>query len=142
MSQEYIPKDEVPEIELSDDDLIRFTQGTRKKFIEHLVKDGFPEEPKEQYVLLTAMADMDRTALGRKRIGASEKQSAADLLVARAITQIGEQFGDRHPFEREGEGRAPTIEEDKLPDAEAVPGETDIGLSEENYESLVKKFEQ
>jgi hypothetical protein len=127
--------------ELSDDDIMRFTQGTRKRLVGELIKEGLPEDKDGIEVLLHAMADMDRTALGNKRIGANEKQSAADIMVATAIAQISSQFGQQNPFEGNSEKILPTYDQKRLPPANAVPGETDIGLSEENYDNLVKQFD-
>lgn len=126
---------------MTDDDLMKFTQGTRKRFIEHITLKGFPEDTKEQAILLAALSDMDRTALGNKRIGANERQAAADALVARAISQITDQFGSRNPFEGERRGEIPVYDPTKLPEASPVPGETDIGLSEQTYKDMASKFD-
>lgn len=133
--------DHVQTDELSDDDIMRFTQGTRKRLVSEMIKEGLPTDKDGIETLLHAMADMDRTALGNKRIGASEKQSAADVMVANAIAQISSQFGQQNPFEGNGEVVIPTVEQGKLPSADPVPGETDVGLSEENYDALAKRFD-
>lgn len=126
---------------LTDDDIISFTQGTRKRFIDEVIAEGFPQDPKEQHVMLTALADMDRTALGNKRIGATERQSAADSLVARAITQLGDNFGANNPYEKDVGGSIPAYDASLLPDANPVPGETDIGLSDQNYKAFTAEYE-
>lgn len=125
---------------MTDDDLMRFTQGKRKAFIDHITEEGWPNDPKEQSIMLAALADMDRTALGNKRIGANERQSEADALVARAIGQLTTQFNGRNPFEKEGEGKVPEYQADKLPEADAVPGEMDIGLSDQTYKDMEDKY--
>jgi len=137
---DYIPADETNEHALTDDDIMRFTQGTRKRFVDEIIKDGFPNNPKDQHVLLNALADMDRTALGNKRIGANERQAAADALVARAIAQISQQFGGDNPFQQ-GQGQVPTFNAELLPDAEPAPGETDVGLSDQTYKALAEKYD-
>lgn len=128
--------------EMTDDDIMNFTQGTRKAFVSHLIENKFPDDPKDQHVLLTALADMDRAALGNKRIGANEKQAAADKLVAQAIGQISNHFGSTNPFEAEGDqGDLPDADMSRLPSANPVPGETDVGLSEQTYKEMADKFE-
>jgi hypothetical protein len=124
----------------SDDDLLKFSQGVRKRFINTITKTGFPEDPKEQRVLLQALSDMDKQSLGNKAIGASEKQSESDLLVARALSNLGSHFGTVNPFEGEGK-EIPKLEDGSLPVIEIAPGETDVGLSDENYDGFMKKFE-
>lgn len=128
-------------IQLSDDQIIQFTQSKRKAFVDYLLFEGMPEETNQQTVLLTALADMDRTALGNKRIGSSEKQTAADALVARAISQLSMQLGTRNPFQENGEKGEPKVETDKLPEISTVPGELDVGLSDENYQNLISRFD-
>lgn len=126
---------------LSDDQIMQFTQGARKKFIHEIAKDDFPQDTKTQIVFLKALSDMDKAALGNKKIGAAERQTASDALVAKAIIEISNKFGERHPFEVDDEGKLPVIEHELLPPANPVPGETDIGLSSDNYESLVSRFD-
>jgi len=125
---------------LTDDEILRYTQSTRKQFVEHLLRPGFPEEVKEQQIFLMALGDMDRAALGNKRIGANERQAAADVLVAKAIAQIATHQGN--PFEsKSNEVEIPQLDTKRLPEAKPVPGETDIGLCEGNYKSLMHDFD-
>jgi hypothetical protein len=126
---------------LTDDDILKFTQGTRRKFVDHILANGFPNDPKDQHVLLTTLADMDRTALGNKRIGAAEKMAESDKLVAEAISRIGNHYGGRNPFE--GATTNPILRPDPelLPNATPAPGETAIGLEVEDYAAFIKRME-
>ena len=145
MSDSTLPVDpnQSPEESLSDDALLTFVQRKRKEFVDELIKEGYPTDPKEQYVFLTALSDMDRTAINNKRIGAAQRQSAADALVARAISQISNTFTATSPFERESTStRSPSVEVHLLPASKAVPGETDIGIVNEDYQTLVTKFDR
>ena len=126
---------------LTDDMVLSFTQGTRKKFIAHLLANGFPEDTKEQHILLTSLADMDRVALGNKRIGVNEKQAAADVLVAKAIAQISAQYGQVNPFEGQTQAFEPVYDLTRLPAPQPAPGETDIGLCEGNYKTLMELYD-
>ncbi|MBE0438347.1 MAG: hypothetical protein IBX57_01075 [Gammaproteobacteria bacterium] len=131
---------------LTDDDLLKFTQSTRLKLVKslHDPNGKLPSDPKEQRVLLTALSDMDKAALGNKKIGASEKQSASDALVAQAIAGLSSRFGSQNPFmdqAPEGGTKIPSIETEKLPEVSPLPGETDIGLSTETYKTFSEKFE-
>lgn len=128
--------------ELADDEIIKHNQRTRLAYVRHKTHESFPEDPKEMTVILAAMSDMDRAALGNKRIGANEKQAAADALVANAINQLSQHYGSENPFavKRGGDG-APELEHSQIPDPNPVPGETDIGISEQTYDDFIKKFE-
>jgi len=125
----------------SDEDLLKFTQGVRKRFIADITKDGFPNDPKEQRILLQSLSDMDKQSLGNKAIGASEKQSESDSLVARALSQLGSHFGTTNPFEGKGV-EIPKLENGKLPDIDLAPGETTVGLANDNYNDFMKNYDE
>lgn len=131
----------IGEVEFSDDDILRYTQGIRKRFIDEQIQNGFSDDIKAQTILLTALADADRTALSNKKIGASEKVAASDRMVALAIARLRGQLGEVDPFEINEDGKVPTIDLNELPPTNAVPGETDIGISNENYAQLIAKFD-
>lgn len=129
------------DVALNDDEVLSYTQRKRKAFLEHLLNEGFPEDTKTQTVLLTALADMDRTALGNKRIQSGERVLQADALVSKAILTISQRYGSQVPFQTSQQGRIPDIDTAKLPSANPVPGETDVGLSTQSYAELVEQFD-
>lgn len=131
-----------PVVDLDDNAILSFTQRKRQELLNHLLEDGqYPDDTKTQTVLLTTLADMDRTALGNKRIQSGERILQADALVNRAISTIIQQYGAQVPFQQGQSGPIPEVESSRLPSANPVPGETDIGLSEQNYETLVDQFD-
>lgn len=130
---------ELPE-GLTDDEILIYTQRVRQGFVNDVTRNGFPVKPREQEVFLSALADMDRVAMGNKRIGANEKQSHADSLVAAALVSLGNQFNNGNPFKGPG-ASAVEVEVDKIPLVETLPGETDIGLSDETHKSFIAKIE-
>lgn len=127
---------------MSEDDILRFTQRMRKGFVDHLTADGFPSDPKDQNTLLSAMADMDRSALQNKRIGSEANQAEADRLAAMAIAKMTSHFGAINPFEKQvgGVREIPAFDETDLPTVELVPGETDVGISDMTYEDMARKM--
>lgn len=137
MSHQYTDED------MNDDHILRYTQRKRRAFVEKITEGGFPEDAKDRTVMLAALADMDRAALGNKRIGANERLAAADALVAHAISELSNKFGSVNPFEggQTLEGAVQHPDPSRLPNVTPVPGETDIGLSNETFETLVSRFE-
>ena len=133
--------------DLTEEEIFKYTQGLRKNLVDTIVQDSMPKDKDSQQVLLSALADMDRTALGNKRIGSTEKIAASDRLVADAVRRITVTYGTEDPFKGKmgtgvnGNVEAPTPDKNMLPEANAVPGETDIGVSEIKYDEFVAQFD-
>lgn len=135
--------------EMSDEEIVSYTQRTRKKLVDHITGCGnnLPTDKGEQMVLLAALGDMDRTALGKMKIGAKERQGAADSAAAALITKLFTTYGSTSPFEKkdgviEGEVvKTPQLDDTSLPPLQTVPGETEVGLSTENYEQFMQRME-
>lgn len=133
------------EFTLSDDDIIRLTQGQRKKLLEHYTANGIPSSIEEQEALMKLLADMDRTALGNKRVKTDEKLAGTNELVAQAITDVIKHFGGNDPFENNTSGVVinQVMEPDPklLPAPNPVPGEMNIGIEAHEFNEFVKQFE-
>lgn len=126
---------------LSDDDVLRFSQGIRKDLVTDMTKGGLPEDNKDRAMLLTALADMDRVAISNKRIGSQEKANGSNLLVAMAMAKLTENLGGKNPFETDvTPGRTLDADLEKIPDVETVEGEMHIGAEDNCYEEFMKKF--
>lgn len=136
--------------DMTDEDIVSYTQRTRKRLVDHITGCGnnMPSDKGEQMVLLAALGDMDRTALGKMKIGAKERQGNADREAAMIIAKLGATYGSKSPFERkddviEGEVvEPPKLEDSNLPPLMVVPGETEVGLSTENYDQFMQRMEQ
>lgn len=145
--------DVVPSSEnLTDDDLLRFTQRTRKRLIDDMTKGDMPSDNKDRMVLLTALADMDRTALGNKKIGAAEQIAESDRIAAQAIARMNRMFGNNDNFAIaeeipdyiEGVSRriqGPELDLELVPDITVAPGEMDQGLSAMTYDEFMKHMD-
>lgn len=133
------------EFTLTDDEIIRLTQGQRKKLLEHYTERGIPNDLESQQALMTLLSDMDRTALGNKRAGTAEKLAGTNELVAQAITDVIKHFGSVNPFENNTTGVVyeHIMEPDLalIPAAKPVPGEMTIGIESNDFNEFVKKFE-
>lgn len=133
---------------LTDDNILRFTQKQRKALEAELLKNGWPKDTDTQEQLMTLWNDMDRQALGNKRIGAAEKLADSDKYVASVIADVVKKFGSNIPYENGntlGTGllieQYVESEQSKLPKAEPVPGEMGIGTANMNFGDFVKAFE-
>lgn len=125
-----------------DDDVIGYTQRMRKELVDHLVGDGMPSKARDVEVLLSTLDSMSSVAATNKKIGVSEQQAGADILIGQAMQRISEQYGNKNPFMNSTKPiQIPTLDESKIPDPELVPGETEIGISTENYDTFIEKIE-
>lgn len=123
---------------MSDDEALNYTQRIRKGFIDHSIKGGFPSDIKDQAMLLSAMSDMDRTAIQNKRIGTDASSNEADRLAALMIAKMSNHFGATDPFEVKDVNirEFPEINESLLPPVTLVPGETEVGISDLTYDEF------
>lgn len=134
---------------LTDDNILRFTQGQRKKLEAHLLANGWPTDEDARGTLMTLWNDMDRQALGNKRIGAAEKLADSDKYVASVIADVVRKFGSNIPYENGATQVEQGLlieqyvesEQGKLPRVEPVPGEMSIGTANMNFGDFVKAFE-
>jgi hypothetical protein len=132
----------------TDDDIIARNQSLRRRFVGKLTSEGttFPDDPKAGYLLLTAMADMDRTAIQNKKIGATERQGAADRQAAMLIATLGGHYGARSPFEVDSPDSpriaAPVLDPSRMLALELVPGETDTAPVAENHDQFMERMDQ
>ena len=132
---------------LTDDDILAFTQRKRKELVNHITSEGMPSDPKDRATLLQALSDMDTTAVNNKKLGAQQKTAEADRVASMAIERFFDSMGNRNPFKGNAEGIDPatvvrSVDENQLPSPDAAPGETDTGISNENYESFMGRFDQ
>lgn len=124
---------------ISDDAVLDFTQVMRRKFINYATKNGtsMPDDPKESKVLLTALSDLDRSALTKKRLTSeneASKQTAQQIqeLADAVKASIIGNGGIAPPVARP----APIIDESGMEPLEIVDGETSVGQSTMTYEQF------
>lgn len=144
----YTPKP----IDLQDDQILNFTQGIRKDFVEEIIRPGLPTDKDDRGLLLELLKDMDRTSLGRMKMNVKERELDMAAQTQLALERITKQFGERSPFLAkdtsetiEGEYvevSAPIIPETELPTLELVEGETLVGVEEIRYDSFMAEAEE
>lgn len=130
---------------LTDDQVFDYTQNFRRRYIQTVTKDGteIPTDPKEARVFLSALADMDKIAIGKKRLRSEEEvqkhsaQAIAELAatVQRALTQNAPQGVDtpREP---------PRLDDTTMGPLELVPGETLVGHDVSDYAGFEKRLKE
>lgn len=136
-----------PVQDLQDDDVLVYTRRIRREFIDGATSGGMPVDPKDRAAVLQAMADMDRAALANKRITKDEQIANTQANAANLLAQMFGQSGNRDPFaagetiEGTAEEVLPEVPDRLIEDAEFVEGESEIGISRENYEEFTRKNE-
>ncbi len=136
---------------MTDDERLAYTQNMRKRLVDDMTENGekMPAEKGDRMVLLQALADIDRSALGNKRIVAAKKdgdENRNTALIIAQMAQIKYQTPSGSPFEGnviEGEFReVPQLDDRDLPELKLVPGETDIGISSRTFDDFMRESEE
>ena len=138
MSQELKNQD------TGEEDVLTYTQGMRRRLIGDMIKSGdMPTDNKDRITLLAALDGMDRQELGRQKIDATKNSSASDRLVAGALMALmNKELRGGNPFEQDPaqtEGRRQPLPALTLDGLDVVPGETDIGLSDDNLLTFARR---
>jgi len=140
LADRYMPSDPG-----DDDAILKYTQARRIE----LVKDkdvDLTADPKGGAVVLKALSDMDKTALTKKKLGIQEKGAENDRLVASAVVRMFKDDGSTDPFLKENaaKGRKAYEAEDasRLPEPVFVEGETEVGVSSENYSEFTARMQR
>jgi hypothetical protein len=128
-------------LDMSDDDVLDYVQGQRKRVADQLTKDGIPEDRDTLEVLLSTLDGLGRTALGKKKVKSEENGNKNTMAAIEAMTMLGKQFGNDNPFLK---GSNPSIaveqqvDTDKLPTITTVEGEKEIGISANTYDDFTR----
>lgn len=134
-----------PSPRMTDDEILSFTQTTRKQLVDQITQNGMPDDPKDRTALLHALSDMDQTAINNKRLGAQQKTADADRMALLMIAKMNQAIGNRNPFALpEGqtvESGAVELDESRLPEVTPVEGEMDIGISTLTYDEFMREYE-
>lgn len=143
MVDEPSPRDVAPIVieKIQDDMAIDFAQSMRKEMVTQLMQTGLPVDNNDRNTILRALEGMTSTALSNKRLK-TDKEISSEQAKAKAI--LGEVFkmvGNKNPFVAENtQDRKLEIPDRLVDDFTPVPGEMDIGVSPENFESFADKY--
>lgn len=126
----------------TEDTDLAYTRRLRMRLIDDMTANGkMPGDNKDRITLLAALNDMDRAALGSKKI--KSDQGIADMQ-AQAAQLLATMFNDPNVKKIgvvvEGAVREiPTIDDLDI-NVEVKPGELDINPTQENYDSFTKRL--
>ena len=115
-------------IEKADQD-IDFYEGVRRKVVDKMVSKGVPSDPEEIRLLLQAVDGGSRTALGRKKSAADDESNRIGGNIADTMAEL---LRNSPTVKQQRErGNMPSV-----PDADLVPGETDVGTKDVSYGAM------
>ena len=122
---------------LSDDQILENSQRIRKQIVDKIVEKDIPTDADTQYVLLSALKDMDKQVIDKKRVAIEDKNSNVASVVAAAVLKISNLMDGADPFKRQSAGLLPQTEIDRLPGYEALPGELEVGVTNQTYDDFM-----
>lgn len=120
---------------------IEYVRGKRKQIIDHLTKEGVPNDDARISLLLGALTDMDRTSLGRKKIKADSDVAATNKQAADLISSIFNMPDSKKLGMHQLDGivgSIPTLG-DRLPAVDILPGEMAVNPPQLDYQSFMNK---
>jgi hypothetical protein len=132
---------------LSDEEVLLYTQRKRKELVEDVTQRGMPADNKDRLTLLAALDGMDRAALAGKKIESKEKTSSADREAQYLIAKLHGNLQGRDPFKvdpADGQvvaNRQLHLDESGLDPLVVAPGETEVGIMQENAQTFLDRYE-
>lgn len=124
--------------DLSDDDVLAYTQRIRRNFVDELIVNKLPVDDKVTAgLMLQTLHDMDRTALGKKKIVIEQGQSESDRIVAQALAELSKNPNLGNVFNNNNSGITIDADLSRLPIIEHVPGQDAVGLEDRTYDAFI-----
>jgi len=129
------------------EETLAYSQGIRRTVVDHYMKKGVPEDPKDIDTVLKALKDMDSTAINDRKNSIEQNAADSSKEVASALRDMVMMQQNRNPFEREPDGSAkeiptPQASPEKLGDHDLVDGEHEIGVVSETSTDFMKRMER
>ncbi len=130
-----------PENLMDFDSVLQYTQGKRVQLVEKIARMSEEnDDPKTQKVLLTALADMDKGVVSKRRLGIEEEAQKSADEQSRNVSELLRGIKTAM-FHAEGTvDREPPKLSDDIPAPSLVPGETDVGVASLNYDNFIKEL--
>lgn len=125
--------------QLSEDDILRLTQGTRQAMLAKSLQSGLPEG-KDMYRIMNLLNDMDGTALKTKEMDNANDQADMDRRAAMFIHGVTQNLGGKNPFLADGSLKGRTLEPDKdaIPHINPTKEQIAVGVSDMTYDRFIE----
>ena len=129
----------------NDDDVLAYAQEVRKKMVDVLTEEGIPVTRDDREVLLATLGQLSGTAIQKKRLGVDEAANDNNKAALTAINNVLNHFGERNPFQGKSEkvingASERVVDVGQLPDANIAPGETEVGIVQQNYDNFMNEL--
>ena len=109
----------------SEDDILDYVHGQRKRILDHVMGQKVPDDPKMIGIALQTLDGMSRDALGKKRIKVDEKTNATAEAASGIIAQLLRQASGGTPFQTDKPVHRPDVVlPADVPPPSLVEGET------------------
>lgn len=131
--------DQQSSFDTSDIDILSQTQTIRKSMVTKLMQSGqVPEDLNSQRMLLEVVNSMDKSTIQKAKIKSEDKSNQSKEVKAKLVAQFLLEA-------RKKQQALPVVDSAELPQSvpapELVPGETDIGTQDLNYDVFFKDDE-
>ena len=128
--------DQQSSFDTSDIDILSQTQTIRKSMVTKLMQSGqVPEDLNSQRMLLEVVNSMDKSTIQKAKIKSEDKSNQSKEVKAKLVAQFLLEA-------RKKQQALPIVDSAELPQSvpapELVPGETDIGTQDLNYDVFFK----
>lgn len=130
---------QVATADLSDEEVLSYTQRKRLELVEHLTAGKMPSDTAEQSILISALNDLDKQVVNRKKLKIQEGVADNINSAVDTMDSLFKLFGNKSPLEVEVHGetiRKPAIPDGPLIDISLVPGELDVGNKRIEFEDI------
>jgi len=125
---------------MNNEELLDYTQSVRKDLVNKLINtDEFYVDFKLQSSVLTALKDIDSNILNQKRLKLDSSKIDSDKLVNQALVEFTNKYGDKNPFMSNNVNKE--LKDVELPDIKTVPGQTDVGITNIDFNTIINQFE-
>lgn len=128
---------------MGEDEVLAYTQNKRKQIVDHLTKDqAVPEDGSSRDMLLRALDGLDKAAFTKKRLQADDRNNGnMAAMMASLLTHLSSNKG-APMAEVVDNGTPPPALGSDIPAPTLVPGETDIGAPQMDYDSFMAPYKE
>lgn len=134
------------EVAMTYEETLRYSQNIRRRIVDEHTKEALPKDLDTMKVVLSALKDMDRTALDERKNVIDQGNADSSRQVAEAMNEFIKLQRNRNPFMRADDdspsavGQVPQVDPSELGNHEVVPGEDEIGIVTETADEFMARM--